>query len=413
MSESENTPKRPLLLNFKLNHSELDIADHQFSRERMLPNLMSLDSMAIVIGLGGIGGHVAETLGSINEIRRLILFDGDIVETHNLNRTVFSHEHVGHSKAISIAQIVNSRNPALKTLPVHSMFDEDSVNELVEDSEWLELTKSTSRSSRYIHIFDCRDDDYQDHELQKKFVKTLGFDSNKVRMWRAAYNGYSITLDGHPEERAVWGQGGYTENSSHVIPAKLVGTLIVLYACTFHLNESLYIEKIPMTIDIRNIISALTVWKGLDALYNVGGLSEAKKNMLIRLIEQSFFNPTEGAKKLDSFLNQPGDISEISYLKQSIKTLQHELNQNLSDLYYARRNLSNEKLNVSNLERAVSELERAVEAKNSTIEQLQATMEAQRSRINQLIAKIAKLEGQPSTQNNPTNINDEHTTRRV
>ena len=47
---------------------------------------------AAVIGLGGLGGHIAEQLARLG-IGRLILIDGDNIDQTNLNRQLFATEH--------------------------------------------------------------------------------------------------------------------------------------------------------------------------------------------------------------------------------------------------------------------------------------------------------------------------------
>ncbi len=54
---------------------------------------------ACVVGLGGLGGHIAEQLARLG-IGELILIDGDIVEESNLNRQLFATEKtLGLNKA--------------------------------------------------------------------------------------------------------------------------------------------------------------------------------------------------------------------------------------------------------------------------------------------------------------------------
>lgn len=80
-----------------------------------------LQSRIAVIGLGGLGGLVVETLARVG-IGHLTLMDGDVFEEHNLNRQLLStHRHIGKSKAATAAIRVNEINAAVE-LSIHNAF---------------------------------------------------------------------------------------------------------------------------------------------------------------------------------------------------------------------------------------------------------------------------------------------------
>ena len=75
-----------------------------------------LQASVAIVGLGGLGGYVAEALARIG-IGHLILIDGDEFEAHNLNRQLFSREgNLGVAKPEVACQRVNEVNGAVETV---------------------------------------------------------------------------------------------------------------------------------------------------------------------------------------------------------------------------------------------------------------------------------------------------------
>jgi len=91
--------------------------------ERYLRNFTSLSaddqiqllkSSVCIVGLGGLGGLVTDTLARLG-IGRLSLVDGDVFEGHNLNRQLLSsYDGIGASKAQAAAKRVTTINPGLE-----------------------------------------------------------------------------------------------------------------------------------------------------------------------------------------------------------------------------------------------------------------------------------------------------------
>ena len=80
-----------------------------------------LESKACIIGVGGLGGTVAEVLARIG-LGQLHLIDGDSFEEHNLNRQRFAHTaNLGQSKAQATMAEIARINPAV-TVEASSVF---------------------------------------------------------------------------------------------------------------------------------------------------------------------------------------------------------------------------------------------------------------------------------------------------
>jgi molybdopterin/thiamine biosynthesis adenylyltransferase len=95
----------------------------------MIANLSG--KSALVIGVGGLGGPALLTLAGAG-VGRLVLIDGDAVETSNLNRQpLFGESDVGLRKAPAAARRIARLFPAVGLEPIDGRFDEATAPELV------------------------------------------------------------------------------------------------------------------------------------------------------------------------------------------------------------------------------------------------------------------------------------------
>ena len=103
---------------------EIEALERGIIPDRYLRNRQSLSaadqiqllrSRVCVVGLGGLGGLVTETLARMG-IGRLTLVDGDVFEAHNLNRQLLScSDGLERSKAHDAAKRVSAINPGIET----------------------------------------------------------------------------------------------------------------------------------------------------------------------------------------------------------------------------------------------------------------------------------------------------------
>ncbi len=113
-----------------LRRVEIKILENGVVPRRYLRNLKTfslsdqarlLESKAAVIGLGGLGGMVAETLARLG-VGQLVLVDGDRFEEHNLNRQLLAlHSNLGRPKAGEAARRIRRINSAVE-VEVHGHF---------------------------------------------------------------------------------------------------------------------------------------------------------------------------------------------------------------------------------------------------------------------------------------------------
>ena len=164
-------------------------------RQRTL-DLTSFDH-AYVIGVGGIGSWVAFNLALSGMINIISVYDDDVVETSNLNRTPFRLCDIGRLKVVALSELILERRPTQKMVIVPEKFTDE--------------TKLPSMNSV---IFDCRDDIYND------------IDKYNCKKWKLGYDGMEVTIDGDPSSRTVWGQSdGYSVTPSFFAPAQMAATI--------------------------------------------------------------------------------------------------------------------------------------------------------------------------------------------
>jgi molybdopterin-synthase adenylyltransferase len=93
--------------------------------------LRLLESSVCVVGLGGLGGLVTETLTRMG-IGRLHLIDGDIFEAHNLNRQLLSGiDRLGEQKTESAQKRVRAINPGLEVVTVAAYLTPENADALI------------------------------------------------------------------------------------------------------------------------------------------------------------------------------------------------------------------------------------------------------------------------------------------
>ncbi|BBO88869.1 HesA/MoeB/ThiF family protein [Desulfosarcina ovata] len=91
-----------------------------------------LRASVCVVGLGGLGGLVTETLTRMG-IGRLHLIDGDTFEAHNLNRQLLSDTvGLGQPKSKAAALRVNAINPGTEVTITPSRLMADNADRLVD-----------------------------------------------------------------------------------------------------------------------------------------------------------------------------------------------------------------------------------------------------------------------------------------
>jgi molybdopterin-synthase adenylyltransferase len=97
--------------------------------------LALLKAHVVVIGLGGLGGAVCESLARVG-VGRLTLVDGDRFEGHNLNRqTLCTEDGLGAAKASTAAHRVKAVNSTTETVIHTDFMTAENVAAIIQDSQ--------------------------------------------------------------------------------------------------------------------------------------------------------------------------------------------------------------------------------------------------------------------------------------
>lgn len=92
-----------------------------------------LEARAGIVGLGGLGGYVAEALARMG-VGHLTLVDGDVFEDHNLNRQLLSREgNLGTWKADAACERIAEINAAVETACHHEWLTANNIATFLED----------------------------------------------------------------------------------------------------------------------------------------------------------------------------------------------------------------------------------------------------------------------------------------
>ena len=94
-------------------------------------NLSLRNFKVVVVGCGGLGGHIIEMLARMG-IGQITAIDGDVFEPHNLNRQLFSlPSNIGKPKAPEAKKRIETVNADVRITAKQVMLDEDNAEELL------------------------------------------------------------------------------------------------------------------------------------------------------------------------------------------------------------------------------------------------------------------------------------------
>lgn len=167
---------------------------------------LDTDKVVVVIGCGGIGMNVALQLAMAGT-RKIILFDADTIEPHNLNRLPVPASFIGKNKAFTTETFISQMRPHGDVQVQHYPFN---FNPDVIDIE--EVTD----------IVDCTD------VFQAQVNNQEVADTNGIKYFKAGYDGFSISINNRV---AQWDTGetpdGYQITPSYCVPAIAIASLAV------------------------------------------------------------------------------------------------------------------------------------------------------------------------------------------
>ncbi|NMB00185.1 MAG: tRNA threonylcarbamoyladenosine dehydratase [Firmicutes bacterium] len=111
--------------------------EHRFTRTELVlgqDNLQRLaDTTVAVVGVGGVGGYVAEALAR-SGVGTLILIDHDVVQLTNLNRQIVALEStIGRPKVEVMAERISDINPECRVIIHQEYYEQASQARLLPE----------------------------------------------------------------------------------------------------------------------------------------------------------------------------------------------------------------------------------------------------------------------------------------
>lgn len=181
---------------------------------------------AIVVGLGGIGNWVAIDLALVG-IGTLILYDNDLVEASNLNRTLFKLNHIGQLKTKAVKELISERRKDTIVIANNELFTTEHLIKL----EGIDF------------VFDCSD--------TSKLKDSIAQLKDKPRYIKLGYDGFEGTISVDDFESGKWGtDSSYSITPSFFAPPQVLSALGVI--------EMLLVKKpAPKTVNL-NVKKILT-----------------------------------------------------------------------------------------------------------------------------------------------------------
>ena len=87
----------------------------------------------LVLGLGGVGSYVCESLVR-SGINNLIIVDNDIIDITNLNRQLMtSHDNIGQYKTNVLAERIKKINPNCNVTIINEFISKDNIDKLFKE----------------------------------------------------------------------------------------------------------------------------------------------------------------------------------------------------------------------------------------------------------------------------------------
>lgn len=146
-----------------------------------------------IIGLGSLGGFLAKSISELENIKKIVLIDFDIVEQSNIKNSIYRKKDIGKNKTDSLKNIILSFNDSIELDLINEEYIEGKTKipdcDLVLDcrdficTRYNEIDAKLYLSSRYL-IIDCRKDAKYQSNYKGKYIDNL----TKTDIRNAAFN---------------------------------------------------------------------------------------------------------------------------------------------------------------------------------------------------------------------------------
>lgn len=135
-----------------------------------------------VLGVGGLGGYVVDSLSTLDSVKEIVAYDFDKVEDKNLKNSIYRFNDVGKLKTLALREIVSGRNQNIIITTYDKPFEEGKTYlpkcDLVLDCRDYTFDRTglidvrLYISSRYL-IVDCRKNVQYEKKYQGRYIEAL------------------------------------------------------------------------------------------------------------------------------------------------------------------------------------------------------------------------------------------------
>ena len=211
--------------------------------------VLLLNSAATVVGVGGLGGTVAELLARTG-IGRLTLIDGDVFEESNLNRQRFSNlESIGRKKAEVAKSQITAINPAVEVVLHCCFMDSGNADTLLNETDI---------------VVDCLD------TIQSRFILASAARKKRLPLVYGAVGGHTgqvmTILPEDPGLKTIYGIPETDKIPDKGIEARM-GTLPPV---VYLVSSAQCAEVVKVLLNKPNVLSRrLLVMDPVDLLFDV------------------------------------------------------------------------------------------------------------------------------------------------
>ncbi len=213
------------------------ISGIDYSRQEVFNRAMEgidNEDMHIIVGCGGIGWWLAILL-ALHGVPRVLLIDGDKVDSSNLNRLPVPVTWRGVNKAIALRKSIKALRPEMVVTVIPAHLEGSLAKQTIEKLS----------NNHYVQIWDCTD-----HLPTQKALFALSKEDNAhVGYRKIGYEGMEI---GTYVDYSVWAttdtteQHGYRTSAANAVSS-------VMAACLGMLAQGLNIER-DVNLNLKAVV---------------------------------------------------------------------------------------------------------------------------------------------------------------
>lgn len=250
-------------------------------------NLNNIDTV-VIAGVGGVGSWVAYFLATSGQVERLVLYDPDIVEEHNLNRTPYRKSDIGKPKVLALREILGELDRPVIVETKYEAVNKD--------------TKITTYGNKVV-VLDCRD-----------VVDEFTLLSNIV----IGYDGMKLTVHTNPKPDRVFRtddhRGYYVP--SYVVPPVIAGALVT----DFVLRGGYMDEERIVNVHMNDLLGYFFSTGNRAFIFKI--VDDVYKNLKIAYVHGKFYLVYYDDYRL--YYKSKG-YYKVEALKEIIKRVESEL----------------------------------------------------------------------------------------